>query len=531
MSSAEVSISQANTQEWKPSFSPWLISLAVMLATFMEVLDSSVANVALPHMSGTFSATSQEVIWVVTSYLVSNAIILPSGAWFSRLFGRKNFLIICVIIFTFASILCGLSTNLPMMIFARVLQGLGGGALMPISQAILLESFPPNKRGMAMSVWGLGILIAPIMGPILGGWITDNYSWQWIFFINIPIGVISAILINMVIEDPPYIKNSSQEKIDYIGFLSLIIWIVSLQIILDKGQEADWFNSAWVCQLTFVSFTSMVFFIIRELKFKDSIIDLKVFTDRNYAIGTILSTFLGAILYSTLAILPLFLQTLMRYPAFDSGLAVAMRGIVSFFSIGIAGFFVDKVDKRIMICFGFLMLGIANLFLGNINLNITMANIVFPNLLMGLALSFIFIPLTAVSFVTLKKEQINNATGLFALMRNIGASIGTSIMGTLLSKNAQIHQTYMVAHLNPYNPVFQKNLNAATHFLSIHMNPVVAAHKANFLMYNNLLKQAYLWSYIDNFRFYGLLCIILAPAAFILKKVKQEKVSEKVNLH
>lgn len=518
-------------KEWKPSFSPWIISFAVMLATFMEVLDSSVANVALPHMAGTFSATPQEVLWVVTSYLVSNAIILPSGAWFSRIFGRKNFLLICIIVFTCASILCGFATSLNMMIFARILQGLGGGALMPISQAILLESFPPNKRGMAMAIWGLGIIIAPIMGPVLGGWITDNYSWQWIFFINIPIGILSAVLVNAVIEDPPYITDSTREKIDYIGFIALIIWIVTLQIVLDKGQEADWFNAAWICWLSAVSFVSMIFFILWEIHFKDSIIDLRVFLDKNYTTGAMLSTFLGAILYSTLAILPLFLQTLMGYPAFNSGLAIAPRGMATFLMMPLVGFLTDKADKRIMIFFGFILLGIANLILGNINLNITEANIIFPNILMGVALSFIFIPLTAVTFTTLKKEQINNATGLFALLRNIGASAGTSVMGTLLSRNAQTHQAYMVAHLNNLNPVYQHKFNAFTHFFALHISPVIAAHKANALLYKMLLKQAYLWSYIDNFRLYGILCLLMAPTAFILKNIKTKTSSEGAGLH
>lgn len=525
---------EANTteiaQEWHPCFSPWIISFAVMLATFMEVLDSSVANVALPHMSGTFSATPQETIWVITSYLVSNAIILPSGAWFSRIFGRKNFLIICIITFVIASMLCGLSTSLGMMVFARILQGAGGGALLPISQAILLESFPPNKRGMAMAIWGLGIIIAPIMGPVLGGWITDNYSWQWIFFINIPIGILSAFLVNMVIEDPPYIKNATQEKIDYVGFIALIVWIVTLQVVLDKGQEADWFNAEWIRWTSLVSFVSMVFFIIWELKFKDSIIDLRVFQNRNYTTGAILSTFLGAILYSTLAILPLFLQTLMRYPAFNSGIAIAPRGGVSFLTISIVGLMADKVDKRKMVFFGFLLLGISNLMLGNINLNITLANIIIPNMLMGLALSFIFVPLTAITFATLKKEQINNATGLFALMRNIGGSVGTSIMGTSLVRNAQIHQSYMVAHLNSFNSVYQHKFSALSHFFSHHMNSVLAAQKANYMLYITLIKQANLWSYIDNFRIYGILCLLMAPTAFILQNIKIQK-SNSAGLH
>jgi len=518
-------------QAWKPTVSPWLISFAVMLATFMEVLDSTVANVALPHMAGTFSATREEVLWVITSYLVSNAIILPSGAWFSRLFGRKKFLIICILVFIAASALCGMATSLNMMIFARILQGAGGGALMPISQAILLESFPPNKRGMAMGVWALGILVAPIIGPVLGGWITDNFSWQWIFFINIPIGILSVSLVNMFIEDPPYIKNANKQKIDYIGFLTLIIWIATMQIIFDKGQEADWFNSAWICWMTIVSFSSMVFFIAWELKFKDSIIDLKVFCNKDFVIGVILSTFLGGILYSTLAILPLFLQILMGYTALDSGLAIAPRGMATFLMVGFVGFISDKIDYRYLIAIGFSFLAVSNFILGNVNLQITPLNIIGPNMLMGVALSLIFIPLTAASFATLKKEQMSNATGLFALMRNIGASLGTSIMNTMLSRCAQTHQAYMVSSLTPLNHVFKHKLDMATHFLSMHMNSTVAAHKANYFIYGALIKQAALWAYIDNFRMYSVICLLLVPAAFIFKKPNRNKSSHEAGLH
>ncbi|MFH0703230.1 MAG: DHA2 family efflux MFS transporter permease subunit [bacterium] len=521
-----------NEKEWQPSVNPWLIATGVMLATFMVVLDTSVANVALLQMAGSFSSSSDEVIWVLTSYLVANGIVLPSTAWFSSFFGRKRFLIICIVIFTFASALCGISTSLGMMIFARILQGLGGGALMPISQAVLLESFPHEKRGVAMSIFGLGIIVAPIIGPTLGGWITDNYSWHWIFYINVPVGILSIILSEMFIEDPPYARKSIPKSIDYIGFLALIIWLVTLQIILDKGQRADWFESSWICWLAIISVSAMIFFIIWEISFKDSIIDLKVFTDRNFAIGTVLSTFVGAVLYGTLAMLPLFLQNLMKYPAVQSGIAITPRGIGSFFTILLAGFLSNKIDTRIQIAFGFVLLGISNYMLGNINLSISMDNIILPNVLSGFALGFIFIPLTTATFGTLKNKQITNATGIFGLMRSIGGGIGVSIVGMLLSRNTQIHQTYLASHLNPGNLFFQQKLDMAKHFLSMNMDMVTATHKAQAIIYGMLVKNATLQSFIDIFKLYGLICLILVPTAFIFKKaVLSNKTSDNAAAH
>lgn len=516
---------KANSQEWKPSFSPWVVSLSVMLGTFMVVLDSSVANVALPHMAGSFSASSNESLWILTSYLIANGIILPSTAWFSNLFGRKNFYVICLIVFTAASAACGAATSLGTMILARIIQGLGGGALMPISQSVLLESFPKKQHGMAMAIFGIGVIFAPIIGPTLGGWITDNYSWHWIFYINIPIGIMAVILSNMFIEDPPYAMKKGVQKIDYTGFIALIIWLVTLQMVLDNGQKLDWFSSEWICRMSFTSVVSMIFFFAWELHFDESIIDLKVFKDRNYAVGTVLNTIYSAILYSTLAILPLFLQNLLGYTAYHSGVAITPRGISCLGAMLVVGILSNRIDARILMSAGFLFLGVGCFMLGDLNLQISMSNIILPNLICGAALGFIFIPLTMLSFATLKNEQMGNATGLQNLLKNIGGGIGVSIVGTLISRFSQIHQASMVSHLTPYNTVFQHKLHATQGFLTMHMNHVVAVQKANYLIYASLLKQSYLWSFIDNFRLYGLICIILIPAVFTLKKIKHQKVT------
>lgn len=508
--------------EWVPSVNPWLIVIAVMLSTFMVTLDSSVANVALPNMAGSFSASSDESMWILTSYLIAMGIVLPTTAWFSTIFGRKNFLIICTVLFTIASILCGIATSLQMMIFARILQGLGGGALQPISQAILLESFPKEKRGVAMSVFGLCVVLAPVIGPVLGGWITDNFSWNWIFFINVPIGILAVILSQIFIEDPPYIVRGLIHKIDYIGFLTLIIWLVTLQIILDNGQKSGWFDSSWVCYTALVSVIAMIFFFVWELHFKDSIIDLTVFKDRNFAVGTILSAINNGILYSTLAILPLFLQNLLGYTAYYSGIAIMPRGVGCFLTIGFAGYISDKIDNRIIAIIGFILLAISCFMFGNLNLEISINNIILPNLVCGLALGLILVPLFTLSFGTLSNDRINNASGLFNLMRNIGGGIGVSVVSALLSQSSQIHQNAMVGNLNSLNPVFVQRTQLIQYYLSIHMNQFVAIQKANAFMYNALLKQSTLWSYIDNFRLYGLLCLILVPIVLTFK-IKSKK--------
>lgn len=503
--------------DWKFTSKLWLICFAIMLAPFMEMLDTSIANVSLPHMSGTFSATSDEIIWVITSYLVANGIIIPSTAWFSTIFGRKKFLMGCIVLFTVASALCGFANSLTTMVLARIAQGAGGGALVPISQAILLENFPPNKRGVGMSIFGLGIVVAPIIGPVLGGWITDNYTWRWIFFINIPFGILALILLHLVIEDPHYAQKKIPKNIDYIGFAALILWLTTLQIILDKGQLANWFESTWIFWLSLLSFAFMVFFIFWELKFSDSIIDLTVFKDINFFLGSIVMFFVSAILYSTLAILPMFLQTLMGYPALDSGLAVMPRGVGAFIGMGLTGLVTDRVDVRILLFIGFSLLSFSNYWLGNVNFEIASYNILIPNILSGVALSFIFVPLTTVAFATLKKEKINNGTGLFSLVRNVGGSIGTSLVSTLLSRNAQRHQVYLVGNLNGNDYRFQEAFKSLAQYFNYNADPSSSAAMANGFIYKELIRQSSLFSYVDNFRLFGFISLALIISVMVFR--------------
>src|SRR6476659_9775534 len=365
-------------EQWVPSFNPWLIAVSVMLATVMEVLDTSVANVALPHIAGNLSASSEEATWVLTSYLISNAIILPATSWIGKYIGRKRFLIICIVIFTVASALCGAAPNLAVLIIARILQGMGGGALQPIAQAVLLESFPAEKRGSAMALYGMGVVVAPIIGPTLGGWITDNYSWRWIFYINLPVGAVAAFMANAFVEDPPYLRNQKPGRIDYIGFGLMALGLSALELTLDLGQQRDWFESPLIVFTASMSALSIISFIIWELYIDEPIVQLRVFINRNFAVGCAMIASVGVVLYGSTALLPLFLQTLLGYPAIESGLAVSPRGVGSIISMMVVGRLIGKLDARYLIAFGFSVLCASTWMFTNINLYIAQSNIVIP---------------------------------------------------------------------------------------------------------------------------------------------------------
>ena len=507
--------------EWKPSFNPWLIATSVMLATFMEVLDTSVANVALPHIAGNLSATPEESTWVLTSYLISNAIILPATNWLGSLFGRKRFLIVCIGIFTLSSALCGAAASLGMLLVARILQGAGGGALQPIAQAVLLESFPVEKRGSAMAVYGMGIVVAPIIGPTLGGWITDNYSWRWIFYINIPVGLLAMLMAKTFIEDPPYIRSQRPGRIDYVGFGLMAVGLATLQLVLDKGQEDDWFSSPFIVRSILIAVVALIGFVIWELRTKEPIVNLRVLANRNFAVGTALIATVGIALYGTTALLPLFLQTLLGYPALQSGLAVSPRGIGAVVSMVLVGRLIGKVDGRYLIVFGFGILAVSTYFLSDINLEITISSITWPQIFSGFALGFVFVPLTVIATGTLSNEQIGNATGIYNLMRNVGGSFGIAAVTTMLARGTQTHQAAMVSHLTPYDPVFQQRIHdMASNFATQGGNMVTATQQAYGAVYQALVRQATLLAYIDNFRFLALMCVICLPAGFLFKKVK-----------
>jgi MFS transporter, DHA2 family, multidrug resistance protein len=509
--------------EWRPAVNPWIIAAAVMLATFMEVLDTTIVSVAIPHIAGSLSATTDEATWTLTSYLVSNAIILPASGWLARRFGRKRFLLACIALFTASSLICGLATSLGMLVLARVVQGIGGGALQPISQAILLESFPPEKRGMAMAAFALGVVVAPILGPTLGGWLTDNYSWRWAFYINIPIGILAVVMIKAFIEDPPYIRESRPGRIDGIGFGLMALSLAALQIMLDRGQQDDWFAADWIRWFAVVSVVSFIAFIIHELTVREPVVNLRVLRDRNFAMGIFMITMVGVALYSAITLLPIFLQTLMGYSALQSGYAVGPRGAGALMTMPVVGFLTGKVDFRKLIGTGFILVAISLWWLGGINLEIAMRNVVWPSVLTGVGLAMIFVPLSVVAMGTLPQAEMGNASGIFNLMRNVGGSVGISVVTTMLTRNAQVHQAYMVSHLTPGAFPLGFRSQVLQRYLAGHFDEVEAARKAQGEIYGELQRQATLWAFVDNFRMLAFLCLVCAGLVFFFRKVKAKR--------
>jgi len=503
----------------RATFSPWLIAISVMLATFMEVLDTSIASVALPHIAGSLSASNDEATWVLTSYLVANAVVLPASPWFSRKFGRKRFLIACIVIFTISSFACGAATSLGMILIARAIQGAGGGALQPLSQAILIESFPPDKRGLAMAVFALGVVVAPVLGPTLGGYLTDTYSWRWAFYINIPIGIFAIFMIMRYIEDPEYIRNAKPGKIDSIGLGLLAVWLGCLQIVLDKGQEDDWFGANWIRWTVGILMVAFVLFIIRELKHDKPLVDLRVFRHRNFLLGCILIGLFGGAIYGLITLLPLFYQELLGYTASAAGWAVSPRGIGAILAMPIIGILTSKLDNRWLIAGGFVMFGISSLWFGHADLAISQWSFLWPVVLSGFGAGFIFVPLSTTAVAGLANEEIGNASGLYNLFRNVGGSIGIAIVNTIVARHAQLHQNELVRSIVPSSVTVQNQLGALQHYLETQgYSAAESTRKAYALLGNTVYSQALLWSYVDDFRYMALMCFACIPIVFLLRK-------------
>jgi MFS transporter, DHA2 family, multidrug resistance protein len=501
-----------------PHINPWIIAVAVMLSTFMEVLDTTVVNVSLPHIAGSLSATVDEATWTLTSYLVSNAIILPLTGWLSNFFGRKRMLLLSVTGFTIASFLCGLAPSLPFLIVCRVIQGACGGGLQPISQAVLLESFPPEDRGKAMGFWGLGIVVAPLLGPVLGGWLTDSYSWRWVFYINVPIGLASIIMTRMFVFDPPYIRRGSS-KVDYWGIGMLAVGIGTLQMVLDKGQEKDWFGTSWITALAVVSVVAIAAFIFYELRTAEPVVNLRVFKNRTYSTGVFLMAMLGVGLYGTTVLIPLVLQTLLGYPALRAGIAMAPRGLGSFIAMPLVGLIMTKFDPRKLLTLGMIVCAMTLFQFSRLNLQAGYWDYFWPQFEMGLALGFLFVPLTTTSMAPIPKETMGNATSLFNLVRNLGGSIGISAVNTIQVRRAQMNVDVLGQHVNPYDAGSRQMLGALQKmFVSRGGDMVAAAHQARETLFRMVERQASMLAYNTVFRLLGALFLLMIPFIFLMHR-------------
>ena len=513
-----------NAQHKHMHISPWVIAFTVMIATFMEVLDTSVANVAMPHIAGNLSATVEETTWVLTSYLVANAVVLPLGGYLSSLMGRKRFYLTCVTLFTVASALCGLAPSLGWLIFFRVLQGLGGGGLQPISQAIMVETFPHEKRGMAMAVYGMGVVFAPIIGPVLGGWITDNYSWNWIFLINIPVGLIAILLNSALLHDPPTLKRISIKegaRFDYMGIGFLTLGLASLEIVLDEGQRKDWFSSNFIIFFAIIAVVALISTIVMELRKPDPIIDLRLLKNGNFAVAALMLFILGFVLYGSMALLPIFLQTLLGYTASLSGWVLSPGGVAILVMMPVVAVLLKHVQPRFLIATGFIICAGGLFMMAGFNLQVDYKSAVVARMIQSLGLAFLFVPMNVMAFQNVSPSRTNYATGLLNLLRNIGGSTGIALVNTVLSRRSQFHQATLVANMHPASTSFQGFLAGAGQKFVAHGNSMADATKKSMgLAYGTLVRQSTMMAFVDVFWIMGVLCLALLPLLLFIRKQK-----------
>ncbi len=510
----------------KGEVNPWIIAVTVTLATFMEVLDTSIANVALPHIAGNLSAGVDESTWVLTSYLVSNAIVLPLSGWFSSLLGRKRFYMLCVALFTASSFLCGLAPSLGMLVLFRILQGAGGGGLQPSEQAILRDSFPANKLGMGLAVYGVAVVVAPTIGPTLGGWITDNYSWRWIFYINVPVGILSLLLTSALITDPPYMERKSFRsglKIDYIGIGLLSLGLGSLQIVLDKGQREDWFASNFIVVFTVLMVVGLVAAVIWELRQRDPVVDLRMLGERNFMLSTLSMFFLGFVLYASTVLLPQLMQTLLGYPATAAGMALSPGGLVLMTMMPVVGVLVSRVGPRWLVIAGALISAAALFWMARWSLEVDFRTAVLGRMLQSLGLAFLFIPINVAAFSFVPKEKTNNGTGIINLARNIGASVGIATVTSLLERRTQFHQQVLTSDVNPLNPSYRAMIESMSQRLATQGSSAAqATAQAHGMLYNLVQRQSAMLAFLDNFWLLGVIFLAVIPLMFFLKKARPQ---------
>jgi MFS transporter, DHA2 family, multidrug resistance protein len=505
---------------WTPGHNLWLIALTVTIATFMEVLDTSVANVALPHIAGGLAASQDESSWVLTSYLVSNAIVLPLSGWLSSIFGRKRFYMSCVVLFTLSSFLCGIAPSLPLLIVFRVLQGVGGGGLQPSEQAILADTFPPAKRGMAFAVYAMAVVVAPALGPTIGGWITDNYSWRWIFFMNIPFGILSVLLTSLLVSDPPWLrsKKSGGVKVDYIGFGLLALGLGALQIVLDKGEREDWFETRYIVVLTVTALLCLVAVYFWELRHKNPIIEVRLFGDRTFLMACLMLFMVGFVLYATTLLLPQLAQTLMGYTAELAGLMIMPGGFALIMVLPLVGFLLARFDARMMIAFGLVLLATSMFSMAHrFDLDVDFSTMMWARVFQSVSLAFLFIPINTAAYSYLPREKNNVASGLINLFRNIGASVGISFVTTMLARRSQFHQSILAARATDYSSQFQTAIRGASQ-LYMSAGALTAQQQSYGQLYGSILRQANMIAYLDNFWMLGVSALVVIPFVFLMKR-------------
>ncbi len=506
---------------WKPSHSPWVVAFTVTLATFMEVLDTAIANVALPHIAGGLSASQNEATWVLTSYLVSNAVVLPLSAWVASRVGRKRFYLTCVALFTVSSFLCGLAPSLPALVFFRVLQGIGGGGLAPSEQAILADTFPPEQRGMAFAMYGLAVVFAPAIGPTLGGYIADNASWRWIFYINIPVGVVSIALSSVIVEDPPWLRHEKERSrraaADWFGLALVAVGFGSLQVVLDKGQEDDWFSSPMIVVFTMATVICLLGAVVWEWAHPNPIVNVRLFRNRSFAMSIALMFTLGAVLYASTVLIPLFLQTLMGYSAQGAGEVLSLGAFCTMATMPIVGFLVSRVPSKYLVAAGFGGLSLALFHMSGIDLGIDPRTATMYRVYQALTLGFLFIPINTVAYLGIPREQNNQVSGLVNLARNIGGSVGIAFLSTMLARRSQAFQSLLADHLTPSNPALQDRL-ARLQQLFAGSGPAQALRRAHAAVYETVQQQATLLAYVWIVRDLAIACAVFVPLILLLVK-------------
>lgn len=508
--------------QWRPRFNPWLIALTVTLASFMEVLDTSIANVSLPHIAGSLSASQDEATWVLTSYLVSNAIILPLSGWLSFLIGRKHFYMACVAVFTLSSFACGISPTLGALVFFRVLQGIGGGGLQPSEQAILADTFLPQQRGMAFAIYGVAVVTAPAIGPTLGGWITDNLDWRWIFFINIPVGALSLFLTSFMVEDPPYFveerkqRSSSRLRVDYWGIIFIAIGLGFLQVVLDKGERDDWWASDFIRVCALFAVAGLILAVYWEFRAKDPVVDLSLLKNRNFGISAFLMFMVGVVLLGSTVLIPQYLQLIMGYSATQAGLAISPGGVLVMCLLPFVGFMLGKIEARWMIAIGLAITSLALIHMTTFSTDMSFRYAVYARCFQAAGLAFLFVPINTAAYAFVPPNKNNAASGLINLARNVGGGVGISLVTTILDRRAQFHQARLTERVTALNPYFNQALNAAKGVFG----PGETGNGPYAMISRSLQRQASTLSYLDCFWLLGIAFGALTPLIFLMRKTK-----------